>query len=63
MFIDRVALVAAPPSYTRMYHYFPAQLTHPFYYYPPAPQTARYPSGTAFFRFNGDKTQGGDDQK
>lgn len=57
--IDRVALVAAPPSYTRMYHYFPAQLTHPFCYYPPAPQTARYP-GTAFIRINGDKKHGGD---
>ncbi|TDG44080.1 hypothetical protein AWZ03_009505 [Drosophila navojoa] len=36
---DRVALVtAAPPSYTRMYHYFPAHLSaHPFCYYPPAP--------------------------
>ncbi|KAG4069023.1 hypothetical protein HA402_008334 [Bradysia odoriphaga] len=55
---DRVALVAAPPSYTRMYHYFPAQLTHPFCYYPPAPQTARYP-GTAFIRINGDKKHGG----
>lgn len=60
--IDRVALVAAPPSYTRMYHYFPAQLTHPFCYYPPAPQTARYP-GTAFIRINGDKKHGGDDLK
>lgn len=58
-FIDRVALVGAPPSYTRMYHYFPAHLTHPFCYYPPAPQTARYP-GTAFIRFNGDTKQGGD---
>lgn len=59
-FIDRVALVAAPPpSYTRMYHYFPAHLTHPFCYYPPAPQTARYP-GTAFLRFTGDIKQGGD---
>lgn len=72
---DRVALVAAPPSYTRMYHYFPAQLTHPFCYYPPppahptltapaqpAPQSARYP-GTAFIRINGEKTQpGGDDR-
>ncbi|XP_021704683.1 uncharacterized protein LOC5566873 isoform X1 [Aedes aegypti] len=40
---DRVALVtAAPPSYTpRMYHYFPAHMTHPFCYYPP--QQARYP--------------------
>ncbi|EDW40505.1 GL25282, partial [Drosophila persimilis] len=29
---------AAPPSYTRMYHYFPAHLSpHPFCYYPPAP--------------------------
>ncbi|XP_030375624.1 uncharacterized protein LOC115624915 [Scaptodrosophila lebanonensis] len=36
---DRVALVtAAPPSYTRMYHYFPAHLSaHPFCYYPPPP--------------------------
>ncbi|XP_058464285.1 uncharacterized protein LOC131438346 isoform X2 [Malaya genurostris] len=42
---DRVALVTAPPSYTpRMYHYFPAHMTHPFCYYPsPAPQQARYP--------------------
>ncbi|CAG2055546.1 unnamed protein product [Timema podura] len=30
---DRVALVAAPPSYTRMYHYYP------YCYYP------RYPGG------------------
>ncbi|XP_023305838.2 uncharacterized protein LOC111687615 isoform X1 [Lucilia cuprina] len=36
---DRVALVtAAPPSYTRMYHYFPAHLTtHPFCFYPQPP--------------------------
>lgn len=34
---DRVALVAAPPSYTRMYHYYPAQLTHPYCYYSPPP--------------------------
>ncbi|XP_041784295.1 uncharacterized protein LOC121600068 isoform X1 [Anopheles merus] len=42
---DRVALVTAPPSYTpRMYHYFPAHMTHPFCYYPSlAPQQARYP--------------------
>ncbi|EAL38917.3 AGAP011645-PA, partial [Anopheles gambiae str. PEST] len=44
----RVALVTAPPSYTpRMYHYFPAHMTHPFCYYPSlAPQQARYPPGT-----------------
>uniref|UniRef100_A0A182PWE0 Uncharacterized protein n=1 Tax=Anopheles epiroticus TaxID=199890 RepID=A0A182PWE0_9DIPT len=42
---NRVALVTAPPSYTpRMYHYFPAHMTHPFCYYPSlAPQQARYP--------------------
>lgn len=43
---DRVALVtAAPPSYTRMYHYFPAHLSaHPFCYYPPpAPAPAPPP--------------------
>lgn len=43
---DRVALVtAAPPSYTRMYHYFPAHLSaHPFCYYPPpAPAPATPP--------------------
>lgn len=43
---DRVALVtAAPPSYTRMYHYFPAHLSaHPFCYYPPpAPAPALPP--------------------
>ncbi|XP_052563659.1 uncharacterized protein LOC120421847 isoform X1 [Culex pipiens pallens] len=42
---DRVALVTAPPSYTpRMYHYFPAHMTHPFCYYPSlAPQQSRYP--------------------
>ncbi|XP_036326339.1 uncharacterized protein LOC118739237 isoform X1 [Rhagoletis pomonella] len=36
---DRVALVtAAPPSYTRMYHYFPAHLSaHPFCFYPQPP--------------------------
>ncbi|CAD7080451.1 unnamed protein product [Hermetia illucens] len=35
---DRVALVAAPPpSYTRMYHYFPAHMTQPFCFYPPPP--------------------------
>ncbi|XP_055378922.1 uncharacterized protein LOC129610380 [Condylostylus longicornis] len=35
---DRVALVAAaPPSYTRMYHYFPAHVTHPFCFYPQPP--------------------------
>ncbi|XP_055854652.1 uncharacterized protein LOC129918249 isoform X2 [Episyrphus balteatus] len=35
---DHVALVAAaPPSYTRMYHYFPAHVTHPFCFYPQPP--------------------------
>lgn len=36
-------VTAAPPSYTRMYHYFPAHLTtHPFCFYPqpPPPQIA-----------------------
>lgn len=35
-----MALVAAaPPSYTRMYHYFPAHLpTHPYCFYPQPPQ-------------------------
>ncbi|KAH8373500.1 hypothetical protein KR009_011710 [Drosophila setifemur] len=42
---DRVALVtAAPLSYTRMYHYFPAHLSpHPFCYYPPAPPPPQQP--------------------
>lgn len=42
---DRVALVAAPPSYTRMYHYYPPAPT-PYYpsFYPP-----RYPGGLEFY--------------
>lgn len=44
---DRVALVPAP-SYTRMYHYFPAHhLTHPMCYYPSATTAAA--AGPAYF--------------
>lgn len=44
---DRVALVtAAPPSYTRMYHYFPAHLTHPFCFYPQPPPPPLPPPST-----------------
>lgn len=45
---DRVTLVPAP-SYTRMYHYFPAHhLTHPLCYYPASPTTAAA-AGPPFF--------------
>ncbi|XP_063696490.1 uncharacterized protein LOC134827665 [Culicoides brevitarsis] len=44
---DRLlSLIAAPPSYTRMYHYYPAaHMTHPFCYYPSPMPPARYPPG------------------
>ena len=65
LFIDMVgvAVVAAPPNYTQVYYYFPAQMTRPYHYYSSAqsPHTAQFhPSTTAFISYAADKSHGGE---